>query len=139
MRAIGGLLVAATLAIGSGCAARPDWIERTLVTVDVTGNWHGTASAGALRITGPDELWLDLQQEGRRVKGSFSRLPEKFSGGAYLFGPIEGAIAGDIFSFTMTSGGATGELTGSGDQMTGTVNGRAFILRRVGSSSRPGA
>ena len=35
------ILIAATLAIGSGCA-RPDWIESTLVTVDLTGVWQGT-------------------------------------------------------------------------------------------------
>ena len=34
-----GILVAA-LACVSGCA-RPDWIEQTLVTVDVTGTWEG--------------------------------------------------------------------------------------------------
>jgi hypothetical protein len=30
------MLIGATLAVGSGCA-RSDWIDRTLVTVDVTG------------------------------------------------------------------------------------------------------
>jgi hypothetical protein len=35
------ILIAATLAIGSGCA-RPDWIESTVVTVDLTGVWQGT-------------------------------------------------------------------------------------------------
>ena len=33
MKAIGGRLVAAVLAVGSGCA-KTDWIDRTLVTVD---------------------------------------------------------------------------------------------------------
>ena len=30
------------LLIASGCAQRADWIEGTLVTVDVTGRWDGT-------------------------------------------------------------------------------------------------
>jgi hypothetical protein len=36
MKTIVGMLIGATLAVGSGCA-RSDWIDRTLVTVDVTG------------------------------------------------------------------------------------------------------
>jgi hypothetical protein len=37
MKAIVGALIAvATLVVGSGCA-KQDWIDRTLVTVDVTG------------------------------------------------------------------------------------------------------
>jgi hypothetical protein len=39
MKAIVGVLIAATLAVGSGCA-RKDWIDRTLVTEDVTGTWY---------------------------------------------------------------------------------------------------
>ena len=73
MKTIGGLLIAAALAIGSGCAARLDWIERTLVTVDVTGIWYGTASGGALRTTAPEELSLDLQQEGVEGQGLYAK------------------------------------------------------------------
>jgi hypothetical protein len=40
MKAILGLLVAAVLAVGSGCA-KTDWIDRTLVTTDLTGIWTG--------------------------------------------------------------------------------------------------
>jgi hypothetical protein len=36
MKLIVGLLAAVTLVFGSGCA-KTDWIDRTLVTVDVTG------------------------------------------------------------------------------------------------------
>ena len=41
MKTLIGLLVATTLAIGSGCV-KQDWIDRTLVTVDVTGTWVGS-------------------------------------------------------------------------------------------------
>jgi hypothetical protein len=34
------LLIAATLVFGSGCA-KTDWIDRTLVTVDIAGSWFG--------------------------------------------------------------------------------------------------
>jgi hypothetical protein len=46
------LALLATLALGSGCA-KPDWIQQTLVTVDVTGTWRSTE--GGL-------LQLDLEQ-----------------------------------------------------------------------------
>ena len=40
MRATLGV-IAAALVFASGCA-QTDWIDRTLVTVDVTGSWYGT-------------------------------------------------------------------------------------------------
>ena len=40
MRAALGVLGVA-LMLASGCAQK-DWIDRTLVTVDVTGVWEGT-------------------------------------------------------------------------------------------------
>ena len=40
MKIFGSILVMAAFAVIGGCA-KPDWIERTLVTVDVTGTWHG--------------------------------------------------------------------------------------------------
>lgn len=49
----------AALMCVSGCTTPPDWIERTLVTVDVTGQWHG----GSLQSSGTfgyAEFWLDL-------------------------------------------------------------------------------
>ena len=61
--------MAAALAIGSGCITRPDWIEQTLVTVDVTGIWQGTSFGGPGAYP-PEELRLDLPQEGPKVKGS---------------------------------------------------------------------
>jgi hypothetical protein len=55
METIVGELIAATLAAGSGCP-RSDWIDRTLVTVDVTGVWSGTF--GGLR--GPSVVDFSL-------------------------------------------------------------------------------
>jgi len=43
VRAIARMILVAALVCGSGCA-RSDWIDRTLVTVDVTGTWEGSAS-----------------------------------------------------------------------------------------------
>jgi len=41
MNTITRVILVAVLAFGSGCA-KPDWIQQTLVTVDVTG--HGSLS-----------------------------------------------------------------------------------------------
>jgi hypothetical protein len=138
MKTIGTKLMA-VLASGSGCVARPDWIERTLVTVDVTGLWHGISEAGGAG-GGNVALWLDLRQDGPKVKG-FARP------GGGLSRPIEGTIAGDRFSFRPSYGARgrlTGEVTVSGDRMrgdvviqTGTITYRVLVLQRVEPSSRP--
>ena len=55
--AMGLLMLAA-----AGCT-RPDWIEQTLVTVDVTGVWKGTYGIEPFEVT--------LQQSGPKVTGQF--------------------------------------------------------------------
>src|SRR5262249_49300041 len=127
--------VAMTLVLGSGCA-KQDWIDRTLVTVDVTGTWFGrpTGNVGAIQ--------LELVQQGSRVTGFIS-----FPGGTgqpagrYGPGPIEGTMAGDVFGFKDSRGSVEGELTVSGDEMNGrgTIFGGSLplVLRRVDPSSGP--
>jgi hypothetical protein len=44
MKTIARLILMAVLACGSGCA-KSDWIQQTLVTVDVTGTWQSTEAA----------------------------------------------------------------------------------------------
>ena len=63
---VAGLLVSGIL----GCT-RPDWIQSTLVTVDVSGEWQGNISrpAGAY---GPGLISLSLRQSGPKVTGTFS-------------------------------------------------------------------
>jgi hypothetical protein len=68
MKSIGAMLLTMVIAIDSGCVTRADWIERTLVTVDVTGVWQGISEAGM--GGGNVALWLDLRQEGPKVTGS---------------------------------------------------------------------
>ena len=55
------MLVAALLACASSCA-KPDWVQQTLVTADVTGVWVGSTSrpSGIPTI----EVRLELEQEG---------------------------------------------------------------------------
>ena len=140
MKSIAGVLIVAALAFGSGCA-RSDWIERTLVTVDVTGTWYGSVGGAGGMASGT--LWFELEQQGSTVKGSMSLV----GGGhnapfAVSSRPIDGTVAGDVFRFRQRYGDAAGDLTVSGDEMTGqmSLGGdvlRPISLRRVDPSSRP--
>jgi hypothetical protein len=55
----------ALLIVVSGCA-RSDWIDRTLVTVDVTGTWQGDASLGSGGSGHSLMFEFTLEQHGRR-------------------------------------------------------------------------
>jgi hypothetical protein len=134
MKTIVGVLIVAALAAGSGCA-KTDWIDRTLVTVDVTGTWNG--SVGGQQGVG--DVFLELDQQGQMVTGTL-RLK---AGQGDLSGPIEGTVAGDLFRFRNKRGNVGGELTVSGDEMTGMtetpMGSRPVSLRRVDPSPLPAA
>ncbi len=130
MKTVTRVILVAALACGSGCA-KPDWIEQTLVTVDVTGTWQGSTSGAG------GSFELVLEQQGAKVTGTI--VQRGFTGGNST-GPLDGTVAGDVFTFKATAGRAKGEVTVSGDEMTGMVYSPApgqITLRRVSSSSRP--
>ena len=128
MRAVTRVLIAAALAFGLGCA-QTDWIDRTLVTVDVTGVWQSEGSA---------TVELELKQQGSTVKGFLVVRPG--TGGPR---PIDGTVAGDVFRFRDSRGNWEGEFTVSGDEMNGQAvilfggSRRPFSLLRVDSSAHP--
>jgi hypothetical protein len=132
-----GRVLFVALACVLGCA-RSDWIDRTLVTVDVTGTWHGTGLAKTAG-GGTTMMSLELRQEAATAKGSM--ITTGFAVGVgKLSGPVEGSLAGDVFTFKQTNGPLMGEFTVSGDEMTGRVlvgSGVPITLRRVGPVSRP--
>jgi hypothetical protein len=139
MKTIASVALVVALACGSGCA-RSDWIDRTLVTVDVTGTWEGFAQVTA--GPGGKQLQLKLEQQGSRVNGSLVRPgSDSYYCANAASGPIDGTLAGDVFTFRQTNGAVIGELTVSGDEMTGDVTngcGHGIVtLRRVDSSPRP--
>jgi hypothetical protein len=114
----------------SGCT-KPDWIQQTLVTVDVTGVWVGRGGNAT----------LTLEQQGPKVTGSVNALAGYLG---RLSGKIEGSVTGDVLQFKQTSGTdprIEGELSVSGDEMTGrwmVGNFRSTALfQRVSSSPRP--
>jgi hypothetical protein len=131
-------LIALALAFGLGCAPS-DWIDRTLVTENMTGTWSGGWTGRSA------EILFELEQQGSTVKG----LMRLTAGTSYMTqmgvksGPIEGTIAGDVFRFRQTNGDVEGEMTVSGDEMAGrassSVGSRPFSLRRVDSSSPVGS
>ena len=136
--------MAVTLLLGSACA-KTDWIDRTLVTVDVTGTWAGRAGAGS--GGNPPDFLFELEQQGSTVQGVMrfpagGTSPSVAYGSRISPGPITGTVAGDVFRFRLTNGNLDGELTVSGDEMTGQVSwqgSRPVSLRRVDSSSPPGS
>ena len=133
MKTLPGLLLATLLAMTAGCAQK-DWIDRTLVTVDVTGTWSGRQETG---LSG--ELRFELEQQGSTVKGF---LRTRGRSGLLTADPIDGTVAGDVFRFRNMRGDAEGELTVNGDEMNGRVSltessSRPISLRRVDSSSPP--
>src|SRR5215831_5652032 len=130
MRAVLGV-IAAALVFGSGCA-KQDWIDRTLVTVSVTGAWSGTmtgASGGAVVL-------LELQQQGAKVTGVIN-MPAY---GTSFSGRVDGNVAGDVFTFKDDRGAYSGELTVAGDDMVGQIYGpqgkRGTSLRRGNSAAQ---
>jgi hypothetical protein len=133
MKTIAGLFLITLLTISAACA-KTDWIDRTLVTVDVTGVWTGGQTGGSGNPPLLENVVLDLTQQGSTVKGSL-RVSQRESG------PVEGSVAGDLFKFRSARGGLEGELTVNGDEMTGvtsSLGGRIRIsFRRVDSSSPP--
>ena len=135
------LLIATALLFALGCAQK-DWIDRTLVTVDVTGSWSG--SVGGPGAGGkPPDVTFELEQQGAIVKG-FMHLPAGGSSQGVSYsarinpGPLDGTVSGDVFRFRLRSGTLEGELRVSGDEMEGQVlwsGNRPISLRRVDPSS----
>jgi hypothetical protein len=143
VKTAGATLIVAVLVFSSGCVTRPDWIQATLVTADVTGVWQGTVPSP---VVGPVmRAVLDLEQEGPKVKGKLE-TPNRRTSGA-----LEGRVGGDVFHFKVINNAGeiavTGELTVSGDEMEGlvtvptstspTTQTARISLRRVAAPSRP--
>ena len=134
MNTLARMILVAVLACASGCA-RSDWIDATLVTADVTGEWLGFfRSDNQLSY----EIRLELEQHGPKVEGVLRTTGAGTNWWPNNSGPIAGTVAGDVFRFRQTNGPLVGEVTVSGDEMAGTVTLRGqapIVLQRVGSSA----
>ena len=130
VRTFARLLLVLAIASTIGCAQK-DWIDRTLVTVDVTGTWQGTHQGTGMVVE------FELKQEGSTVKGFMRMIAGSSQNVAGVRdGPIVGTVAGDVFRFEQPTGRAEGELrVVSEDEMEGRASIQfgvsRLILRRV--------
>jgi len=120
--------VATALVFGSGCA-KQDWIDRTLVTADVSGVWTGSVASHDGQTAISFELRLELRQNATKVTGSFEPTTVPLGLNTRGVSPIEGRVANDVFTFEVQKAILTGELTIDGDEMRG--NGLAGNSRQV--------
>ena len=100
----------------AGCA-RADWIEGTLVTVDVAGVWKGRAFIGGTSGGTSGDFELTLTQRGAKVTGDGRLRAQTFS--------VEGTVRGDVLTFNEPAGRLRGEARVTGDEMSG--EGRANV------------
>src|SRR5215470_15953868 len=107
-------LLAMALTATAGCAQK-DWIDRTVVTENVTGAWAG--SMGAM-----DDLRFDLKQEGARVAGSFRTGGRSASLIGASSGALERSVAGYVFTLRDALGMFQLEETVSSEEMEGKMN-----------------
>ena len=91
----------------SGCAQKTDWIQGTLVTVDVSGGWRGTVTIGS---SFSSDMELTVMQRGAHVTGDGRIHAAKVS--------IVGTVRGDVFSFQDTSGRLRAEGTVMGNELS---------------------
>jgi hypothetical protein len=138
VKALARVLLATALILGASGCAKTDWIERTLVTETIAGVWAGSMVSPDGQPSVSQDVKLELQQEGPKVIGSFRMgyLGASVRGSV----PIEGSVAGDVFTFKDARGTLAGDLTVNGDEMKGRGifgNSRpvTFNLRRVDASS----
>jgi hypothetical protein len=114
MKAARWLSVWLVLLVASGCAQRSDWIESTLVTVDVAGRWTGNWSGSG----GGGDFAMTLRQTGRKATGDVQLI----TGDAHNWnGSILGTVRGDVLTFSLWDGRLRGEVIVAGDEMSGTV------------------
>src|SRR5262249_52799348 len=127
MRAAAWVVIAVALVFQGGCRSS-DWIERTLVTVDVTGVWEGSNTQSGLSY----DFVLVLQQQGAQVTGRRTQVGGAFTNLPSSDAAIEGTVNGDTFSFHDINAPAISvSLIVSGDEMAGIGNrGGRWSLRR---------
>ena len=142
------LILMVSLVVIAGCA-KSDWIQSTLVKVDVTGTWVGSSNWPSGSSTSSFEVRFELEQQGPTVSGLFRALGPGALAAMWPDAPlraIEGTVAGDALTFRRTDEQVTGEATVIGDEMSVRLHGTGtavaesrapIILRRVNSSAPP--
>jgi hypothetical protein len=109
----------------AGCAQKTDWVEGTLVTVDVTGVWKGRVVPLPNGIAG--EFEMTLTQRGARVTGEGRIRTQKIG--------IEGTVRGDVFTFNEPGGRLRAEARVNGDDLSG--EGRTNLIMAGSGQQTP--
>ena len=129
LRTLARVLLVLAIASTIACA-RQDWIDRTLVTENVTGAWTGSFGEG----NSYRSIQFELRQQGARVTGVMMVSPTGSGFGSSI--SIEGSVTGDVFTFRDQRGTYSGELTVAGDNLEGQIvshyGQRRASLRRGG-------
>jgi hypothetical protein len=108
-------VAAVTISVASGCASSQGALEAP--TIDVTGQWIGTNGSRYLSLT--------LKQVGARVEGD-----QVVGGAAAASGVLTGEVSANRLNY-VTRSGYGGDLTVSGEEMTGrSISGWPIYLRR---------
>ncbi len=115
-----------SLVVAAGCA-RADWIEGTLVTVDVAGVWKGRAFLGGTTGGTSGDFQLTLTQRGAKVTGDGRFWAQTFS--------VEGTVRGDMLTFNEPAGHLRGEARVAGDEMSGEGHSNVGTLGAVAQFS----
>jgi hypothetical protein len=108
---LGALLVCVMLATVAACSTG----SLAPPSVDVTGNWVGTWQYDNVQM-GSGDLRGSFQQNGQSLTGNFNVTGPVVNRVANL----TGAVTGNEIMLTTP---ASGRLTVSGNQITGTING----------------
>ena len=111
LRWSGALVAGVMLATAAACSTTP----LAPPSVDVTGNWVGTWQYDNVQM-GSGDLRGSFQQSGQSLTGHFNVTGPVINHVANL----TGAVTGNEIMLTTP---ASGRLTVSGNQITGTING----------------
>jgi|SRR5215813_6789186 len=100
--------------LAAGCAGAQSQHAATVdrpPSVDVTGQWNGfVGSVGSFTA----DIFFDLKQDGANVTGRST-----VSGFGSASGDLTGKVSGNVFTYALPGNRCCGELTVTGDQMSG--------------------
>jgi hypothetical protein len=118
MKQMAWLLIGLLLLVSVGCT-RPDWVSDVLT--DVTGTWAATFTdrQSTTRI----RFHMTLAQSGARVTGETSAPRASPGARSLIEGALEGAVNGEVFTFTIGRSGVRGQVHLDGEEMIGSLEG----------------
>jgi hypothetical protein len=120
MMRTGALLIGLLLLASAGCTRR-DWVGDMLVLTDVTGTRAATFTDR--QSTARMRFLMTLAQSGARVTGETSAPRGSPGARSLIEGALEGAVNGEVFTFTIGRSGVRGQVHLDGEEMIGSLEG----------------